>query len=80
MEILSPSSTKKDIKDKRKLYQRHGVKEYWITDPVHKRVDIYKINEDGKYGFPDVYAEDDKIKVGIFNEELEINLSVIFSE
>jgi len=80
VEILSPSSTKRDIKDKRRLYQRYGIKEYWIVDPVNKRVDIYKLNEDGKYGFPDVYAEDDKIKVGIFNDELEIDLTVIFAE
>jgi len=80
VEILSPSSTKRDTKDKRKLYQRFGVKEYWIADPSNKRIDVYKLKEDGKYGFPEIYAGDDKIKVGIFNDDLEIALSVIFAE
>ncbi|MEQ8189467.1 MAG: Uma2 family endonuclease [Candidatus Eremiobacterota bacterium] len=80
VEILSPSSTKRDIKDKRRLYQRYAIKEYWIVDPVNKRVDIYKLNKDNIYDFPEIYAEDDKIKVGIFNDELEIDLTVIFAE
>jgi len=80
VEILSPSSAKRDTKDKRKLYQRSGVKEYWIADPSNKRIDVYKLEEDGKYGFPEIYAGDDKIRVGIFNDDLEIELSVIFAE
>ncbi len=80
IEILSPSSARRDTKDKRRLYQKFGVKEYWIADPVHKKVDVYRLGEDGKYKFPDIYAGDDKIKVGIFNNELEIDLAVIFRE
>jgi len=80
VEILSPSSVKRDIKEKRKLYQRFHVKEYWIVDPVHKSVQIYKLDEQGKYSFPETHAEDDKIKVGIFNDDLEIDLAVIFAE
>ena len=79
VEILSPSSTKRDTKVKRLLYQRFGVKEYWIVDPYNKRVDVYKLKEDGKYNFPEIYAEDDKIKVGIFDNELEIDLTVVFA-
>jgi Uma2 family endonuclease len=78
VEILSPSTAKRDIKDKRKLYQRAGVREYWIVDPVHKTVHVYKVDEEGKYSFPETYTEDDKIKVGIFNDEQEIDLSVVF--
>ena len=80
VEILSPSSTKRDTKIKRKLYQRFGVKEYWIADPVHKSIQIFKLNKDCRYDFPEIYAEDDKIKVGLFNNELEIDLKVIFAE
>ena len=80
VEILSPSTAAKDMKDKRRLYQRFGVKEYWIADPIHKTVQIYKLNKKGRYDFPKIYAEDDKIKVDLFNDELEIDLSIIFSE
>lgn len=43
IEILSPSSARRDTKDKRRLYQKFGVKEYWIADPVHKKVDVYRL-------------------------------------
>lgn len=79
VEILSPSTAPKDLKDKRKLYQRFCVKEYWIVDPLHKSIQVYKLDEQGKYSFPETYAGDDKIKAGIFNDDLEIDLAVIFA-
>ena len=38
VEVLSPSSSRRDWRDKRKLYASHGVREYWIADPVHRMV------------------------------------------
>ena len=32
-EILSPSTSPRDSLDKRLVYERHGVREYWILDP-----------------------------------------------
>ncbi|MBV6517794.1 MAG: hypothetical protein HCAMLNBO_00367 [Candidatus Brocadia fulgida] len=26
------------------MYARHGVREYWIVDPVHKTVDVFLLN------------------------------------
>jgi len=80
VEILSPSTAPNDLKNKRKLYQRFGVVEYWIVDPLHKTIQVFKLDKQGKYLFPETFAGDDKIKVGIFNDELEIDLAVIFSE
>ena len=78
VEILSPSTAKRDLKEKRQLYQRMGIKEYWIVAPVYKTIQIYKLNDNNRYSFPEVYGEGDKLKVGIFNNELEIDLSIIF--
>ncbi len=36
IEILSPSTSKLDLKDKLKLYERECVKEYWIVFPNDK--------------------------------------------
>ncbi len=33
-EIMSPSTSSRDLLDKRRAYQRHGVREYWILDPA----------------------------------------------
>ncbi len=36
MEILSPASMRFDKEDKKEEYEKSGVKEYWIIDPVSK--------------------------------------------
>ena len=45
VETLSPSSLKRDWEDKRELYARYGVKEYWIADPVHKMVSVMLLRD-----------------------------------
>lgn len=49
VEILSPYTSKKDFNEKLYLYERHGVREYWIVDPGNKYVHVYQLNEKGKY-------------------------------
>ncbi|MFH1859832.1 MAG: Uma2 family endonuclease [bacterium] len=76
IEILSPSTSKKDMTVKFSLYERVGVKEYWIVHPLDKTIFVYKL-EDNKYARAEMYSAEDKIKVGIF-EELEIDLTTVF--
>lgn len=47
VEILSPKSKTLDLKLKRVLYAKHGVKEYWIVDPGAKKVDVLVLLEKG---------------------------------
>ncbi len=42
VEILSPSTASYDFVRKMHLYQRIGVQEYWIVDPVLKSVNVYR--------------------------------------
>jgi Uma2 family endonuclease len=42
IEVLSPSTRRVDEIDKRKLYDRGGVDEYWIADPEGEQVEIYR--------------------------------------
>ena len=42
VEILSPGSRRRDRELKRSLYQRTGVDEYWIVDPVARQVEKYR--------------------------------------
>jgi len=48
-EVLSPATAYKDLNDKRMLYERSGVREYWIISPDTGSVFRY-ILEDGRYG------------------------------
>jgi len=54
IEILSPASAAHDQIRKRALYERHGVREYWILHPLDRVLTIYRLGADGSYGRPDV--------------------------
>jgi len=77
VEILSPSTARKDHKEKFCRYERAGVKEYWLVDPLANTVTVFKLGADKRYGRPDVYGDDEKIVVGIF-PDLEIELALVF--
>ena len=77
IEILSPSTSAKDLKDKKEVYEFSGVKEYWIVSPEDETVVVCLLNEQGKYIFDNYYANTETIKVHIF-EDLEIDLKDIF--
>lgn len=54
VEVLSKSTKKKDLTIKKSIYERNGVKVYWIVDTWSKSVSIYLLRE-GKYFLDDEY-------------------------
>lgn len=77
VEILSPGTSKIDINDKFFLYQRFGVKEYWIVYPTDKTVMVFHLNVQGVYGRADMYAREDKIEVPLLGG-LVVDLKEVF--
>ncbi|MFH0925609.1 MAG: Uma2 family endonuclease, partial [bacterium] len=77
VEIISPSTASRDMKEKFFLYERVGVKEYWIVHPVEKIVMVFKLGMNREYGKPEIYAESDKIEVCILGQ-LTIDLKSVF--
>ena len=65
IEVVSPSSEARDYFKKLEVYMKYGVKEYWIIDPATQEIFV-KTNG---YGETAEYSFDDKIKVGIFDED-----------
>ena len=53
-EVLSPSNSAHDLITKRDLYEKHGVREYWIVDINSKNIHVYVL-KDGLYGNPEIY-------------------------
>jgi Uma2 family endonuclease len=47
LEILSPFTRDKDLKRKFVLYQKYGIKEYWIVDPDKNTVAVYFLSQEG---------------------------------
>lgn len=73
IEIVSPSNASNDCVRKLGLYEKFGVKEYWIVDPRDKIILVYSLT-DNKYGMPKMYTFNQKIKVNIY-DDLEIDFS-----
>ena len=77
VEILSPSTRRKDFLIKTPAYQKAGVREYWIVDPRDKKVRVFFFEEDD---FPTVYSFDDKIPVRISEEKSKIDFKEIMDD
>ena len=54
IEVLSPRTVKNDRGHKRDVYERHGVREYWIVDPLSLSLEQYVL-ENGRFTLRDVY-------------------------
>ncbi len=76
VEILSPSSSRRDWRYKRELYASHGVKEYWIVDPTNHIVWIMLLR-DGALVEQGAYGEGDTVTSSTL-EGFSISLNEIF--
>ncbi|NUO01660.1 MAG: Uma2 family endonuclease [Saprospiraceae bacterium] len=78
VEILSPGNSTKEMREKYRVYEEAGVREYWIVNPAEKVVFVYILDEKGNYiGLAPVTGED-ALRAAIFTE-LVIDLKEIFS-
>ena len=48
VEILSPSNAYHDLRHKWRIYERYGVKEYWVVDPMAKSIEVLE-NRAGEF-------------------------------
>ena len=48
VEVFSRSTMKRDLTIKKDIYERNGVREYWMIDPWRESIDVYLLR-DGKY-------------------------------
>ena len=55
VEVLSPSTAARDKSHKKRVYERCGVREYWIVSPVERSVEQYVL-EEGQFVLRDVYS------------------------
>jgi Uma2 family endonuclease len=77
IEITSPATAKIDKIIKFNRFEKAGVPEYWIVEPEEKIVTVYILQEDGRYGRPEVSRKTEKIPVRTF-PELVVDLNPVF--
>ncbi|OHE57724.1 MAG: restriction endonuclease [Thermodesulfovibrio sp. RBG_19FT_COMBO_42_12] len=76
IEILSESNAYRDLIQKKKLYARHGVQEYWIVVPGEKNIDIH-ILKDKTYQLYQTLGEDEILESPIL-KGFKMELKAIF--
>jgi len=79
IEIVSPSTASQDYVKKLNLYEKYGIKEYWIVNHKNNNIFVYTLDNNGQYSEVQVYNIKDEISVGIF-DKLVIDLKQIFME
>ena len=78
IEILSPSNRRHDRLVKLDLYQRAGVREYWIVSPEAQTVEVFLL-EDGRFIIQGFYEKNDIAKVHAL-EGCFVELCKVFAE
>jgi Uma2 family endonuclease len=61
VEIISPSSLRRDRYEKRELYARFGVKEYWLADVANRSIEVLTL-QNGAYQLASCATGEGKIR------------------
>ena len=76
VEILSPQSTKKDLREKFDLYEENGVLEYWVVYPNDNALEVFVL-EDNKYESKGGLEKEDILTTPVL-PGLELQLNEVF--
>jgi Uma2 family endonuclease len=76
IEIFSPGTAKADRTAKYKLYERHGIAEYWMVDPYGQYIEVCCL-VDGVYVQQGIYGEGDSFASPVLGGQ-RVDLSQIF--
>lgn len=66
VEVLSPSTAAHDQIAKCRVYEQHGVREYWLVHPTDRVLTLYRL-ENGEYGRADSYLLQGETPVGVLD-------------
>lgn len=76
VEILSPSTSKRDLGVKKKNYETSGVEYYWIVDPDQKTVQTFHL-ENNQYILSGTFTSNDTLTSSLF-PGLSVSISSLF--
>jgi Uma2 family endonuclease len=77
LEILSPTTSAKDLRQKKALYERSGVREYVVVDPLEHYAIRFVPGDDGSFDKGTVFGSDEVLTFAIL-EAVEIPLWEVF--
>lgn len=77
VEILSPSTSSKDLREKFWLYQEHRVKEYWVVYPGEDLIELFVLDLNSEFESTGKFLSGDTIKSRVL-PDLKLGLDEIF--
>jgi Uma2 family endonuclease len=77
VEVLSPSTARYDKDYKFKLYEKHGVREYWIVDPVNQYLEVFSLEND-EFKRLGVFQADHSFESPVLNNQ-KVELQTLFA-
>ena len=77
LEVLSPSTSRKDMREKKSLYERAGVTEYLVLDPLELYAQLFRLNAEGRYGASEVYGPEESLVLQVLGGEA-VELGEVF--
>lgn len=77
VEILSPATALNDLREKKNLYEKFGVKEYIVIDPLEEYVERFWLGVDGVYNRGEVFGPQEVLPLKAL-EGIEVNLWEVF--
>ena len=77
VEVLSPSTGRYDRGRKMQVYERCGVREYWIVEPVNRSIEQYVL-EDGRFIIRGFYKLCDELDLKMMSEKERAEVTSAF--
>lgn len=77
IEVLSPSTALKDKREKKRLYEKYGVSEYIIIDPIDYYVERFFLGKKRTYNKGEVFGKNETMHM-LSLKDIEIPLAEVF--
>jgi Uma2 family endonuclease len=80
-EVLSPSTERRDRRDKVRLYARAGVSNAWLVNPLQHTLEVFRLSSENpvQWAVLAVHADDEKVRAEPF-EAFELDLAVLWQD
>ncbi len=72
VEILSPGTALKDRRDKFLVYEKYGVREYWLVDPAAATIEVWSLQSQ-QFGRTGIFGKSETFHSPLLNKELSFS-------
>jgi Uma2 family endonuclease len=79
VEIFSPSSIRLDRRKKYDLYEKHGVREYWMVDPQWSNIEVVRL-EETHFVSVGIFNADETFESPLLGKTIDVGKIFIFVE